>query len=494
MGSAAVFFDYDKDGNLDVLLVNAGQDFQKSPQKPGSRLYHNTGDGNFQDVTEGSGLVIESFATGACVGDYDNDGNDDLFVTGFGRNYLFHNLGNGKFQDVTRAAGILQRPNAWGMGCAFVDINRDGKLDLYVANYVIYDPKIPYCYTANVKHGCTPNQYTTQPNELYVNLGGGKFEERAKALGAENTTGAGLGVLICDFDNDGWMDIFVANDGTPNALLHNQGGKFVDIGQRAGLAYGEDGGMRAGMGTDAGDADGDGKFDLLVTYFSNEVTAFYHNKGKMLFTEESYPSGIGKAALGKLKFGIVWADFDGDGKPDIYQGNGHVHDSVEQFNELDKFEEQDQVYHNVGGGHFEETLPDTGAFPKLNSVSRAVTVGDFNNDGRADILINSLGRPARLLENRSTVKGNWIGLKLIGTKSNRSAIGARIELTAPSGTQIREVRSGGSYLGQADLRVLFNLPKKVDPSQVKIRIRWPNGVWQEQVKFTLDTYSKVIEP
>ncbi len=396
MGSSACFIDYDNDGWVDVLLVDAGQDYKLPKQTSGTKLYHNNGNGTFTDVTEGSGIVVESYATGACIGDYDNDGNDDILITGFGRNYLFRNLGNGKFKDVTAEAGLLRRPNTWGIGCAFVDVNRDGLLDIFIGNYVVFDPRMPFCESAHIQHGCTPNQYGTQASELYINQGHGKFLEKAKELGAENKKGASLGVLLCDFDNDGWVDIFIADDGTPNALLHNLHGKFEDMGQKSGVAYGEDGSMRAGMGTDAADVDGDGKFDLVITNFSNEVTTLYHNLGGMNFQEIAYPSGIGQPSLGKLKFGIVFADLDGDGLPDIYQTNGHVHDTIEKFHDADTFEEVDQIYHNVGAGKFKEVLPASGAYPGTPSVGRSVATADFNNDGKIDVLLNSLNRPARL--------------------------------------------------------------------------------------------------
>ncbi|HZO88204.1 MAG TPA: CRTAC1 family protein [Chthonomonadaceae bacterium] len=494
MGGGCAFFDYDGDGWPDIFLVNSGQDFQKPHQTPGSKLFHNRGDGTFEDVTDKSGIVIDGYACGCCIGDYDNDGHDDLFVTGFGRNWLFHNKGNGTFEDVTQRAGIQRRPGAWGIGCAFIDVNRDGLLDLYVGNYIRYDPKIPYCRTGDVQHGCTPNQYSTQPNELYINQGHGKFVEKAVALGADDPSGASLGVLTCDFDNDGWPDIFIANDGTPNTLLHNEHGRFRNIAQAAGVAYGEDGIMRAGMGTDAADINGDGRFDLVITNFSNEPTSIFRNQGKLSFTEVSYPSGVGTPSLSRLKFGVAFVDLNGDGKPDLYQGNGHVHDNVEKFNDIDTFEQVDQIYLNLGGGRFKEVLPATGAFPNIRSVTRAVAVGDFNNDGKADILINSLGRPVRLLENQTPMRGHWVGLKLVGTKSNRSAIGARVELQGPGGLQVREVRSGGSYIGQSDLRVLFNVPDVSDAGQLALRIRWPSGTAQTLKPSALDKYVTIQEP
>ena len=379
------------------------------------------------------------------------------------------------------------------MGCAFVDVNRDGLLDLYVANYVHYDPALPLCETNGIKHGCTPNQYNTQPNELYINLGGGHFAERSKALGADDPNGAGLGVLVCDFDNDGWPDIFVANDGTPNALLHNEHGHFRNVGQPSSVAYSEDGAMRAGMGTDAADVDGDGLLDLFITNFQHEPNSLYKNDGKMQFHEITYPSGTGTPTLNHLAFGAAFGDFDGDGKMDIYVGNGHVYENVAKFDDTATFEQQDQVFHNIGGGRFEEVPVSPQGVPEMKSVARGVTVGDFKNDGAIGVLINSLGHPVRLLENHSPHNRHWVGLKLKGTHSNRSAIGARIEYRSPTGLQVHEVRSGGSYLSQPDLRQLFYLDPQTDPSSVTFHIRWPNGKTQEFKPPTVNSYNQVVE-
>ena len=492
LGSGCALFDFDGDGRLDVFLVSAGQDFRKAVQEPGSRLYRNTGPG-FEDVTSQSGIHIDGYAMGCCAGDYDSDGRTDLFVTGFGRNWLYRNLGSGRFMDVTNSAGILRRAKAWGMGCAFLDFNRDGRLDLYVANYVKYDSGMPLCETGGVKHGCTPNQYATQPNELYVNQGNGKFVEKAAALGAEDKSGAGLGVVVCDFDNDGWPDIFVANDGTPNALLHNEQGRFRDLAQPSGVAYSEDGAMRAGMGTDAGDIDGDGLFDLTITNFQHEPNALYRNAGKMLFEEVTYPSGIGTPTLNRLAFGTTFADLDRDGLQDLYVGNGHVFDNVRLFDDTATYEQVDQVFRGLQDGRFEEVQPSSGAFPTTASVTRSLACGDFNNDGAIDLLINSLGKPARLLENRTAPRGSWIGLKLQGRNSNRDAIGARVELRDNGRLQVREVRSGGSYLGQSDFRVLFNLLSD-SPAGLKLRIRWPDGRFQDLKTPALNRYVTVVEP
>jgi enediyne biosynthesis protein E4 len=493
MGSGCAFLDFDNDGWLDVFLVNAGDDFRKSKQQPGSKLFHNRRTGQFEEVTARSGIVIDGYAMGCCVGDFDNDGRDDLFVSGFAQNWLFRNRGAGRFEDVTRKAGILRRPGAWGMGCAFVDVNRDGLLDLYVANYIRYDDKIALCRSADVLHGCTPNQYATQRNELYINRGNGKFVERAVALGADDPAGAGLGVVVSDFDEDGWPDIFIANDGTPNALLHNQKGRFRNIAQQAGVAFSEDGGMRAGMGTDAADYNGDGHFDLTITNFQHEPTSLYQNNTQMQFTDVSYPSGVGTPSLNRLKFGVVFVDLDGDGKLDLYVGNGHVYDNVHKFDDSATFEQIDQVYLNRGG-RFEEVIPSAGAFPATLSVTRAVAAGDFNNDGAPDLLINSLGRPVRLLENRRERPARWIGLKLEGKKSNRNAIGARVELQGADGLQVREVRSGSSYLGQSDLRVLFSVTEAATSDALILRIRWPSGFSQTIKTPEFNRYITIREP
>ncbi len=493
MGGGCGFLDYDRDGRLDVLLVNSGQDFRQPRQTPGCRLYRNQEDGTFADVTAAAGIAVDGYGMGCCAADYDNDGWTDLFISGFGRNFLLRNR-QGVFTDVTRAAGIQQRPSQWGTGAAFVDMDRDGWLDLYVANYVVYDPKVPLCPAGSTMSGCTPNRYHTQRNELYLNRKNGRFVECAVARGADDPAGAGLGVVASDLDGDGWTDLFVANDGTPNALLRNQRGKFKNISDEAGVAFGEGGVMRAGMGTDVGDADGDGRFDLVVTNFFHEPNSLYRSVRFPLYDDVSYPSGIGTPSVNRLGFGIAFADLDQDGKQDLYIGNGHVFDNVEKFSDTATFEQLDQVMLNQGGGHFTELTPQTGALPAVRSVARGVAVGDFNSDGAPDLLINCLGRPARLLENQPTARRHWIGLHLRGTHSNRDAIGARIVLRSPGRLQVREVRSGGSYLSQSDHRVLFGLGDRAGADQVSVEIRWPLGRRQALKVTELDRYITVTEP
>jgi enediyne biosynthesis protein E4 len=493
MGSGCGIVDYDRDGSPDLFLVNAGQDYQKPSQEPGTRLYRNRGDGSFEDVTEKAGIALAQYAMGCCAGDYDNDGWTDLFVSGFGRNTLLRNRGDGTFEDVSQKAGILPRRDAWGTGCSFVDVNRDGYVDLYVANYVVFDPAIPLCRSNRVMSGCTPNRYKTQRNELYLNRRNGTFTEEAVGLGADDPSGAGLGVTVSDFDGDGWQDLFVANDGTPNALLHNRRGRFRNIGGEAGVAFGESGVMRAGMGTDTGDYDGDGRIDLVVTNFQHEPNSLYRNVRSGLFEDLSFASGVGAPAMLRLGFGVSFVDLDCDGRSDLYVGNGHVYDNAAQIDDTATFEQVDQVLHNSGSGRFTEVPPASGAYPAIASVSRGLAVGDLNNDGAPDILINSLGRPVRLLEDRPVGPFHWLGLTLEGTRSNRSAIGARVELRGAGGLQVREVRSGGSYLSQSDFRVLFGLGSAEAAGAVTLRIRWPSGAVETLRPAGLDRYVTVRE-
>lgn len=496
MGSGCAFIDYDRDGWQDLLLVSAGADFKTPTEPSGTRLYHNE-KGTFVDVTAKAGVDVKGYAMGCCVGDYDGDGWTDLFISGFGQNFLLRNAKNGTFEDVSTAAGIQPRKDAWGTGCAFLDVDRDGKLDLYVANYIIYDPAIPLCPSGNTMAGCTPNRYSTQRNELYMNMGGGKFAEKAVALGADDPEGAGLGITVCDFDNDGWQDIFVANDGTPNALLHNQQGKFRNIGDQSGVAYAEAGAMRAGMGCDAADYDGDGLFDLTITNFQHEPNSLYRNQGKvgdkLLFEETTYPSGYGGPSVMRLAFGVSFLDVDGDGKQDVYVGNGHVYDNVHDFDDTATFEQQDLLFVNQGAGRLLDVPPSTGALPTFTSVTRGLAVGDFNNDGAPDILLNSVNRPARLYQNTPQQPVRWLGLVLEGAGGNRSAIGARVELKGPDGLQVREVRSGGSYLSQADQRVLFRLGSSAEPGKLSVKVRWPQGRTTNVPVTELDRYLPVKE-
>lgn len=491
MGGGCAFLDFDNDGNLDLFLVNSGQDFKLPRQQPGCGLFRNQGGGRYVDVTSRSGLNYDGYGMGCCVGDYDGDGLDDLFITGLEKCRLYRNLGSGRFADVTAAAGIATPPGFWGTGCAFVDVNQDGRLDLYVASYVRYDPKLPYCKSGHVMSGCSPNQYRTQPNQLYVNLGSGRFAERAKALGAQNPPGAGLGVLTTDFDDDGRPEILIANDGTPNALLHNTGGAFKDVADAASVAFSAAGGMRAGMGVDTADYDGDGRLDFLITNYQYEPNSLYRNDGHLLFSEESQSSGIGPPSMPRLKFGVAFVDLDRDGWQDVYSGSGHVLDNVAEFEKGATFEQVDQVFRNVAG-RFQE-IPAGTAFPATASVTRGLAIGDVDNDGAPDLLTNNLGRPARLLLNRSAPTHHWLGVELRGARGNARGIGARVTLTTPTGRQLREVRSGGSYLSHSDFRQLFGLGATASAADLSVTVRWPSGKSSTLKPTALDQYVQVDE-
>lgn len=471
MGSGAAFLDFDGDGWIDLFLVNAGQSFQAPAQQPGSRLFRNLDGTRFEDVTEKSGLSVDTYGMGCCAGDYDGDGDMDLYVTGFRRDQLFRNEGNGRFRDVTATSGFSFGPDHWGTGCSFLDADGDGDLDLYAGSYVVYDPEIPLCPSSGVMRGCTPNQYRTQASRLWINEGG-RFVERAAALGADDPDGASLGVTASDFDNDGRIDLFVANDGTPNALLMNRGRGFINRGDAAGVAYAESGAMRAGMGADAADINADGRFDLIITNFQHEPNSLYRNDGGQSFSEITYPSGVGEASILRLGFGVVFADLNGDGHPDLYVGNGHVYDNVAKFDDTASFEQLDQVLLWSGGRFVEH--PE--ALPGGPSVTRGVATGDFNNDGAPDLLINSLERPARLLRNDPTGNSKWFGLDL--QVKGGSPVGARVELRRCGPLQVREVRSGGSYLSQSDMRLLFRVAGDTRTEDAEIRIRWPGGARQ----------------
>jgi hypothetical protein len=518
MGSGAAFLDYDGDGRQDLFLVSSGQDFEAERQRSGSRLFRNetepaqAGPPRFTDVTGQSGVDLDFFAMGCCTGDYDNDGDLDLFVSGYGRKALLQNDaapgGGRRFRDVTRAAGLTHRPGHWSTGCAFADLNADGWLDLYVAHYVRYNPALPLCRTATVMSGCTPSHYRTQINELYVSNGDGTFQERAVAAGADDPEGAGLGVVPADFDNDGRLDLFIANDGTPNALLHNltpPGAalpRFKNIGLAAGVAYAESGVMRAGMGTDAGDVDGDGRLDLVITNFQHEPNSLYRNVNGRFFSEVTFPSGIGSPSILKLGFGVSFADFDGDGLLDLYVGNGHVFDNVHEFDDTAAYAQTDLLFLNQrrtdaedagGTPRFEDVSARAGEALSVAGVARGLAVGDVDGDGIPDLLINRSGQPARLLRTERLSPRAWIGFSLRGTRANRAAIGARVEVRTPEGLQVREVRSGGSYLSQSDLRPLFGLGDVDRPEQVQVAIRWPGGARQKVPLSALNRYVTVTE-
>ncbi|HET6178890.1 MAG TPA: CRTAC1 family protein [Candidatus Sulfotelmatobacter sp.] len=486
-GCGVAFYDYDNDGWLDIFLVN-GTRLEGFPagSETTSHLFRNNRDGTFTDVTVKAGLVHTGWGQGVCVGDYDNDGWDDLFVTYFGKNVLYHNNGDGTFTDLSEKAGVASNGKRWSTGCAFVDYDRDGKLDLFVANYIDMDlatapvPESGPCLYKGVLVACGPPGMKTGKNILYHNNGDGTFTDVSASSGIEAASGTyGLGVLVADLDNDGWPDLYVANDSTAATLYQNKkNGKFVDIAIDAGCALSPDGKPQAGMGISAGDYDLDGNLDLVKTNFAGDTPSLYHNLGGGNFEDTTFTAGLG-AHTQYLSWGCGFFDFDNDGWPDILICNGHVYPEVEQLKTEAGYAQRKLLYHNLHNGHFADVSYDAGPGISDAAPARGAAFGDFDNDGDIDVVVNAVNDYPQLLRCDSKLDNNWIKIRTIGTKSNRSGIGARIVcVTHPPGEakphqQIDEVRSGGGYISQSDLRVHFGLGKaeKVD----MLEIRWPSG-------------------
>jgi len=486
-GCGVAFYDYDNDGWLDIFLVN-GTRLEGFPagSEPVNHLFKNNRDGTFTDVTDKAGLRHSGWGQGVCVGDYDNDGNDDLFITYFGKNVLYHNNGNGTFTDVSVKAGVAGARPRWGTGCAFVDYDRDGKLDLFVANYIDFDlktapvPESGPCLNKGVMVACGPPGLEGDTDILYHNNGDGTFTDVTEPAGIKKANGTfGLGVLTADFDNDGWPDIYVANDSTPSLLFHNKkDGTFVDIGLEAGCSLSADGKPQAGMGVGAADYDLDGNLDILKTNFAGDTPSLYHNLGEAHFEDTTFTGGLGLHTQ-YLGWGCGFIDFDNDGWPDILICNGHVYPEVEQLKTEAGYAQRKLLYKNLRNGRFEDVSLKGGPGINSRSASRGCAFGDYDNDGDVDVVINTVNDFPQLLRCDSTIENNWIKVKTIGVKSNRSGIGARIKCitTVPGESkphqQIDEVRSGGAYISQNDLRVHFGLGKaaKVD----LLEIRWPSG-------------------
>src|SRR5208283_1879877 len=486
-GCGIAFYDYDNDGWLDIFLVN-GTRLEGFPagQLPTNRLFKNNRDGTFTDVTVKAGLEHSGWGQGVCIGDYDNDGYEDLFVAYFGTNVLYHNNGNGTFTDVSDKSGVRGSGKRWNSGCAFVDYDRDGKLDLFVANYIDLDlatapvPESGPCLYKGVMVACGPPGLTGGKNILFHNNGDGTFTDVSESSGILKANGTfGLGVLTGDFDNDGWPDIYVANDSTASALYQNQkNGKFVDVALEAGCALSADGKPQAGMGVSAGDYDLDGNLDIVKTNFAGDTPSLYHNRGNWNFDDATFPAGLG-AHTQYLGWGCGFFDYDNDGWPDILLCNGHVYPEVEQLKTEAGYPQRKILYRNLRNGRFEEVSQYAGPGINNPNASRGAAFGDYDNDGDIDVVVNTVNGYPQLLRCDSKLDNNWIKVKTIGTKSNRSGIGARLKcVTRPAHEpkphqQIDEVRSGGSYISQNDLRVHFGLGKaeKVE----LLEIRWPSG-------------------
>jgi hypothetical protein len=478
MGPGVAFIDYDNDGWPDIFLVN-GMDWPGHVQKhPTPKLYHNNHDGTFTDVTHKAGLDVEMFGMGVAVGDYDNDGYDDLFVTAYGQSRLFHNNGNGTFTDVTQKAGLLG-PREFSTSAAWVDYDKDGHLALVVGNYVQWTPETDlYCtLDGKSKSYCTPESYKGTSVRLWHNRGNGTFEDVTQKAGLGDPTSKTLGVAVLDFDNDGWPDLLFSNDTQPNKLYRNNGnGTFTEKAVVAGVAFSEDGVARAGMGVDAADYDHSGFPSLLITNFSNQMLSLYHNEGKGLFVDEAPRSEIGRASLLTLGFGCFFFDYDLDGWPDVLVANGHIDADIERVQANVKYAMPPHLFRNIGKGKFEEVTKSLGPAFASPRVGRGAAYADINNDGRLDLLLSANGGPAYLFRNEAqgaAASNQSLRIKLIGTKSNRDGIGATVRLSAGGETQTQMLRSGSSYLSASELVLTFGLARN-DKADA-IEISWPSG-------------------
>ena len=473
LGSGGAFLDFDGDGRLDVLLVN-GKDWLPKGRRSLSALYHNNGNGTFTDVTAGSGLDVEMYGMGVAVGDYDNDGRDDVYITALEGDRLFHNEGRGKFTDVTKLAGIANA--VFGTSAAWLDFDRDGRLDLFVGNYVQWTVKGDlWCSLDGVtKSYCTPESYKGTSSKLFHNLGGGKFEDVSKKAGIDDPTSKSLGVSVFDYNGDGWPDLFVANDTQPNKLYrNNKNGTFTDQALAAGVAYSEDGIARGAMGADTSDFDRSGHPHLLVGNFSNQMLGLYHNEGNGLFVDEAPKSTVGRASLLSLAFGVFFFDYDLDGRPDIFAANGHIEEEIGRVQPKVQYKEPPLLFRNAGQGKFDNSSAGVGEAFTRPIVARGAAYGDYDGDGDLDVLVTTNQGPAYLFRNDGGNANNWISVRTRGVKANRDGIGAIVRVESASGKQWGAVHSGSSYCSQSDLALTFGLAK--DASVSAIDVEWPSG-------------------
>ncbi len=500
-GSGVAVLDYDHDGWQDILLLNGRTlDGESSPvANPTSHLYRNNHDGTFKDVTEISGLTASGWAQGTCVGDYDNDGYDDIFITYYGKNRLYHNQQDGTFREVAAPAGVAGDGRHWGTGCAFVDYDRDGKLDLLVANYVDLDlnamPKPGQgisCLWKGTPVMCGPRGLPFSTNILYHNAGAGKFEDVSNASGITKTNGHYcLSVSTLDYNRDGWPDIYVACDSTPSILYrNNHDGTFTDVAADAGAAYDEDGREQAGMGSTIGDYNGDGWPDIFKTNFSDDTSSLYRNNRDGTFTPAIFDAGLGLNTQ-YLGWGTMFLDLDNSGLPSILLANGHVYPQVDTAHLGATYREPRLLYRNLGDGKFQDISKQAGPGCTEPASSRGLAIADFWNDGRISAVVNNIDQTPMLLVNMAPNKNHWLGVMAQGTSSNHDAIGARVTLFAGSHSWTQEVRTGSSYLSSSDQRLHFGLGAETTVS--RIEVQWPSGQLESFTAAAVDRFVTIVE-
>ncbi len=496
MGTGVAWLDYDQDGLMDLYFVqSAATDAYKPPHPLHSALYRNNGDGTFTDVTEKAGLGGEGhYGQGVAVGDFDNDGYPDIYVTGYGRAILYHNNGNGTFTDVTTKAGVADE-GQWSTSAGWFDFDKDGYLDLVVTNYLDWSPESNiYCgeKAPGYRSYCNPNNYKGQHTKLYRNNHDGTFTDVSLKSGIGVPESKGMGVVLADFNGDGWPDIAIANDTWPNFLFqNNHDGTFSDVSLISGLAASEDGRYEAGMGIDAADVDGDGFLDVYITHLDFELNRLYHNNGDGTFTDATYSSGIGNKAMLLSGVSAKFIDYDNDGWPDIVQANGAMVDNVSLYHSLVSYKEPLLMFHNLGNGHFEKSSDALGADFIHSVAGRGMATADFLNDGAVGIAVNCRGDTPELLRNDGAAANHWLEVLLIGTKSNRDGIGSVLKLTSGDFVRVDQAKGGTSYMSASDPRIHFGLGKrtKID----SLVISWPSGRVERLGNVPIDSIIAVKE-